>query len=176
MTSARITLESLSSSSETRFVRLLGGIFEDSPWVAAAAWASRPFASAESLHEAMVHVVRDADRALQLALIRAHPQLAGQEAREGGLSANSTDEQSRAGLNQCTAQELGELKRLNADYLAKFGFPFVMAVKDRTQQEILIALAQRIGNQHEVEFERCLDEIAKIARFRLLAMLGRDQK
>lgn len=172
LTSTIPTLESLSNSETAQFVEALGDIFEHSPWVAAVAWESRPFTSIESLHGAMVRAMHAAGRDRQMALIRAHPQLAGHQALDGSLTASSKVEQERAGLNHCSAKELEELRELNATYLAKFGLPFVMAVANRTRNEIFIALRERSKNTHEMEFVRSLDEISKIAELRLVALLA----
>jgi 2-oxo-4-hydroxy-4-carboxy-5-ureidoimidazoline decarboxylase len=166
-----LTLERLSSADRDSFVAALGGVFEHSPWIAGKAWEARPFASADALHQAMVNVVSAAPRERQLALIAAHPELAGKEAAAGTLTADSQGEQASAGLNRCTAAELKRLHELNAAYRKKFGFPFVMAIKNRSKQEILQALEARLEVAPESEFSRCLDEIARIARLRIGALL-----
>lgn len=166
------TLASLSTGDRGYFVAVLGGIFEHSPWVAELAWAARPFASIDALHAAMVEAVRAASQTQQLALIRAHPELAGKEAAAGTLTHDSETEQASAGINHCTAAELGRLRELNHAYREKFGFPFVMAVKHRSRSEILAAIASRVGNTREQEFAACLTEIGKIGRLRLDALLS----
>ncbi len=175
MTHNRPTLETLSSSDEAQFVEALGNIFEHSPWIAAAAWESRPFTSIESLHGAMVQAMHGAGKDRQIALIRAHPQLGGHEAHDGRLTTSSKLEQSGAGLNHCSAKELEELHKLNAAYLAKFGFPFIMAVKNRTRLDILAAFVERTKSPAAEEFARCLLEIDKIAKFRLRALLAQGK-
>ncbi len=167
-----LDLETVSAMGEDAFVAALGGVFEHSPWVAEGAHRAGPFASVEALHGAMVEVVRAAPRERRLALIRAHPQLAGREAEAGELTGDSSAEQASAGLDRCTGAELATLRERNAAYLERHGFPFVMAVKGRTKGEILDAMAQRLGNETDAEFERCIDEIATIARLRLDALLG----
>ena len=114
--------------------------------------------------------------AAKLALVRAHPELAGAEARAGALTAASNQEQNSAGLHQCSASELARLRDLNGRYLAKFGFPFVMAVKGRTRQEILDALEQRLARTGQQELDQCLTEIDKIAWIRLSAMANAGQQ
>jgi 2-oxo-4-hydroxy-4-carboxy-5-ureidoimidazoline decarboxylase len=106
----------------------------------------------------------------QLNLIRAHPDLAGKAEVAGELTADSSEEQSKAGLDQCTAQEFERFQSLNTAYKEKFGFPFIMAVRESTRGEILEAFAARIENDHDVEFETALQEIHKIARLRLAAL------
>ena len=166
------TLQSLSQSDQTHFVKVLGGIFEHSPWVAEIAWHARPFATIVELHAAMVDAVRTADMATKLSLICAHPELAGKEAAAGSLTQESQSEQASAGIESCTAEELARLRRFNKTYRDNFGFPFVMAVKHRSRHEILAALTERVANGREQEFNTCLTEIGKIGRLRLEGLLG----
>lgn len=166
------SIADLSALSQADFVARLGDIFEHSPWVAERAWSARPFANLDALHAAMVAAVEAAAEAEQLALIRAHPELAGKEAAAGTLTAASTGEQRGAGLDQCTAAELARLRRLNADYRERFGFPFVIAVKGLGRDDILSALDARLANDRATEFRACLGQIAQIGRFRLQALLG----
>lgn len=162
-----MTLNELSSLSQDQFAQELGEIFEHSPWIPQRAWQARPFADVDALHKAMVQVVLEADQAEQLALIVAHPELAGKEAAEGTLTDASTSEQRGAGLDQCSPDELQRLRRLNAEYRERFGFPFVIAVKGRSRYEIMDAIENRLQNDREAEFATCLDQIGQIARFRL---------
>ncbi len=164
-------LAALSALAQAAFVARLGGIFEHSPWIAERAWSARPFASVDALHDAMTSVLRAASTTEQLALIRAHPELAGKEAAAGTLTAASTSEQHGAGLDQCSAAELQRLRSLNAAYRARFDFPFVIAVKGLSRHQIIAALETRLNNDAATEFRTCLDEIGKIARFRLDALL-----
>ena len=119
----------------------------------------------------MVQVVDEAGRERQLALIQAHPDLAGKAAARGELTASSTDEQASAGLDRCSPEELTRVQTLNQAYKDKFGFPFIMAVKGQSRASILAAFAQRLDNSPEVEFAEALAQIAKIARLRLLALI-----
>ncbi|MGA0582643.1 MAG: 2-oxo-4-hydroxy-4-carboxy-5-ureidoimidazoline decarboxylase [Castellaniella sp.] len=162
-----MTLHELSSLTQAEFSRELGSIFEHSPWIPERAWAARPFADVDALHRAMMRVVREAGPAEQLALIAAHPELAGKEAAEGTLTNDSTSEQRGAGLDQCSPEELRRLRGLNAAYRQQFGFPFVIAVKGRSRYQIMDAIEQRLRNDRETEFDTCLDQIGQIARFRL---------
>ena len=164
-------LRSLVAADRAHFVAVLGSIFEHSRWVAEIAWEARPFASIDQLHAAMVEAVGSANAAQQLALIRAHPELAGKEAAAGMLTRDSKTEQASAGLDRCTAEELDRLRVLTKAYREKFGFPFVMAVSHRSKHEILAALAARVGNSRDEEFATCLTEIGKIGRLRLDALL-----
>ncbi len=167
-----MTLTELSSLTQAEFSRELGAIFEHSPWIPERAWAARPFATVDALHQAMMRVVQRADPAEQLALIAAHPELAGKEATAGTLTDASTSEQRSAGLDQCSATELRRLRQLNAAYRERFGFPFVIAVKGRSRHQIMDAIVNRLQNDREVELAACLDQIAQIARFRLEAQFA----
>lgn len=165
-------LDELSRLAQDAFVARLEGIFEHSPWIAERAWSAGPFASIDALHAAMCLVVDTAAPAEQLGLICAHPELAGKEAEAGTLTAASTREQRGAGLDQCSVEELQRLRELNAAYRARFGFPFVIAVKGLTRHQILDAMANRLGNDRDTEFQACLAQIARIGRFRLEALFG----
>jgi len=171
-TRGHMTLSELNRISPAAFARALGAVFEHSPWVAERASAARPFASIATLHDAMMAAVRAAPADLQLALIRAHPELAGKAAIRGELTADSTKEQSRAGLNQCAADELARLTALNAAYHAKFGFPFILAVKGYDRAGILREFARRAERDRDAELEEALTQIARITRFRLDALLS----
>jgi 2-oxo-4-hydroxy-4-carboxy-5-ureidoimidazoline decarboxylase len=147
------------------FVRALGWTVDDSPWVAERAWDQRPFESLEALHEAMAEVVRHASREEQLALLRAHPDL-GSRAR---MSSASEGEQSGAGLDCMPTDAFARLQERNAAYRAKFGFPFLYAVKGSSWPQILEALDARLGNSPEEEFAAALEQVCRIAWFRLSA-------
>jgi len=165
-------LAALSAMPQAEFVAHLGDIFEHSPWIAERAWAARPFASIEALHAAMVAAVDQASEAEQLGLIRAHPELAGKEAAAGTLTVASTGEQRGAGLDQCSADEIRRLRGLNAAYRERLGFPFVIAVKGLSRYQIMDAVEARLKNDRATEFRACLEQIGRIARFRLDALLG----
>ncbi len=167
----KLDLTSLSAASREQFVAALGGVFEHSPWIAEHAYSARPFASVDALHAAMVAAVAAAAHDVQLTLIRAHPELAGKEAQQGTMTADSVGEQASAGLDRCTPDELVRLREGNRAYRDKFGFPFVMAVKGRSRDEILAALSARLAHSRDEEFARCIAEIGKIARLRLTALL-----
>jgi 2-oxo-4-hydroxy-4-carboxy-5-ureidoimidazoline decarboxylase len=156
------------------FVARFGGVFEQSPWIAQAAFdrgLGPEQDCAQGLHRAMVAVLRDAGPEAKLALIRAHPDLAGRLALAGGLGAESTAEQASAGLDRCTPEELARFHALNQAYVTRFGFPFIMAVKGRTRAEILAAFERRIGNDPQAEILTALAEIEQIARLRLADLL-----
>ena len=151
------------------FVTAFGGIYEHSAWVAERAFdEGHPLPDAiEALHQRLSAQVARASHAEQLALIQAHPDLAGRAALAGQLTAASTSEQAGAGLDQCNADELERFTRYNDAYRAKFGFPFIMAVKGSNRHLILAAFEERLPNTPEQEFQRALAEIDRIALFRL---------
>jgi 2-oxo-4-hydroxy-4-carboxy-5-ureidoimidazoline decarboxylase len=166
------TLEYLNECARSGFVASLGHLFEHSPWVAEETWAKRPFASPEALHAALCVTMRAAPADRQLALIRAHPDLAGRLAQQKKLTAESTREQASAGLDQLTDAELAEFTRNNDAYKAKFGFPFIICARLNAKASILAAMAARLPNPPAVEFTTALGEIEKIAWLRLKDLLG----
>lgn len=166
-----LPLVALERADRAAFVAALGGVFEHSPWIAEAAWERRPFGSRAALHRVMVGIVRAAGRERQLALIRGHPELGGAAALAGTLSDASNREQGSAGLGTAGAEELARLRELNRRYRETFGFPFVMAVKGRASADIVAAFGERLAQPQEVEFERALQEIARIAELRLEALV-----
>ncbi len=161
------TLAQINTLDRAAFVAALGHLFEHSPWVAEETWAGRPFPDAAALHSALCATLRAAKRDRQLALIRAHPDLAGRLARQNQLTAESTREQASAGLNRLSAEELANFQGLNAAYLARFGFPFVICARLNNRATILAAMQARLGHSAEAEFATALAEIEKIARLRL---------
>lgn len=167
-----MTLWEINRISSSAFTTALGGIFEHSPWVAERASAARPFAGIADLHDAMMAAVRAAPEEEQLALIRAHPELAGKAAIRGQLTPDSTLEQARAGLNECSPEELARLTALNANYNAKFGFPFILAVKGYDRSGVLREFARRVECDRDDEFEEALRQIARITRSRLDSLLA----
>ena len=162
-----IALAHLNSCSPAEFVAALGGIFEHSPWVAERAVCLRPFNSRLTLHEAMCMEVLRASAEEQLALIRAHPELAGRSAERGELTVASTREQKGAGLADCTAEDLTRIRALNAQYRERFGFPFVLAVKGHYTASIIAALERRVSHDAAEERAVALGQIGRIAGFRL---------
>jgi len=159
------------------FAALLEGTYEHSPWVAEAAWPARPFATLAALKHALSRVVREAPPEAQLALIRAHPELAGKAMVANALTAESTGEQGRAGLTHCTPEEFEALQRLNAAYNAKFGFPFILAVRGPrstglTRREIIDTFTRRLDNPPAFERAECLRQIHRIAEIRLNERFG----
>ncbi|MPW17213.1 2-oxo-4-hydroxy-4-carboxy-5-ureidoimidazoline decarboxylase [Paraburkholderia sp. CNPSo 3157] len=167
MKAMQYTLDQLNRISTDAFVAALSGVFEHSPWVAEVAAAQRPYESIDALHKTMSNAVEAAGEAKQLALINAHPELAGKAAVRGELTAESTREQSGAGLDQCTQEEFDKLLRLNAAYREKFGFPFIFAVRGYDRHGIIASFESRVNNRRADELRASLDQIYRIARFRL---------
>ncbi|MBB4845857.1 N-carbamoyl-L-amino-acid hydrolase [Paucibacter oligotrophus] len=170
-------LHTLNTASSQDFVHLLAGIYEHSPWVAERAAARRPFPSLAGLKQALAEVVRGASRAEQLGLIRAHPELAGKAMQSQTLTAESSEEQSRAGLTQCTAEELARIQALNKAYAERFGWPFILAVRGPrglglTKAEIMATFARRLDSPPEQELAECLRQIHRIAEIRLNDKFG----
>ena len=160
-----MNIDEINRLSQHEFVEKLGWIFEGSPWVAERAWAHGPFASLDSLHAAMVAEVEHASTNEQLTLLCAHPDL-GTRAR---MSAVSASEQAAAALDHLSSEEYEELTRLNTAYRDEFGFPFLFAVKGSTKDDILKSLRQRVAGSREDEFRTALEQVFRIARFRLEA-------
>lgn len=164
-----------SSLDRADFVARFGGIYEHSAWIAETLWDAGLTAQHDTiagLRDAMGSLVKNADRETKLALISTHPDLAGRSAAAGQLTAASTAEQASAGLDSCTAEELTRFQALNEAYKARFGFPFIMAVKNCSRQDILAAFEARLTNGPDREFETAMAEIHKIALLRLLDLAG----
>jgi N-carbamoyl-L-amino-acid hydrolase len=167
-----VTVQQLNDASQEAFAALLHGTYEHSPWVVERAYAARPFASLPALKRALVEVVRDAGTDAQLALIRAHPQLAGRAMQSNALTRESSNEQSKAGLTHCTPDELDRIAKLNAAYEARFGFPFILAVRGPRgdglrKAEIFATFERRLVHPREVERAEALRNIHRIAELRL---------
>jgi len=162
-----ISAAALSALERDAFVAALDGIFEHSPWVAEAAWAARPFADRDALLAALIAAMRSAPQSQQLALIRAHPELAGRAAVRGELTAESRGEQAGAGLDACSPEEFERLQWLNARYVAKFGFPFILAVRGYDRAGIIERFAERLAQRPDAEFNEALTQIERIAALRI---------
>lgn len=163
----RYTLEQLNTMPPEAFEAALSGIFEHSPWVAERAARRRPFGSIDALYAAMCEIVADAGAERQLALIDAHPELAGKAAVQGQLTAESTREQSGAGLAHCSQEEFDKLQRLNEAYREKFGFPFILAVRGYDRAGVIANFEARLNNARSDELRTSLEQIYRIARFRI---------
>ncbi|HET9045566.1 MAG TPA: 2-oxo-4-hydroxy-4-carboxy-5-ureidoimidazoline decarboxylase [Casimicrobiaceae bacterium] len=162
-----MTLDELNRLDKHAFAKALGGIYEHSPWVAAGAAGKRPFASVDALAAALAAVVAGANEARQLALIRAHPELAGKALVRKELTAESTGEQAGAGLTDCSPAEFARLADLNRRYNVKFGFPFILAVKGYDRAGVIAEFARRVEHDRATEFAENLRQIDRIARMRL---------
>ncbi|MFO1295420.1 MAG: 2-oxo-4-hydroxy-4-carboxy-5-ureidoimidazoline decarboxylase [Rubrivivax sp.] len=177
MSKPTLTLAQLNAATSAEFAALLEGTYEHSPWVAEAAAAGRPFATLAALKLALVQAVREAGRERQLVLIRAHPELAGKAMVSKTLTAESTNEQGKAGLTDCTPEEFARIQKLNADYNAKFGWPFILAVRGPRglglhRREIIATFERRLAHHPEFEFAEALRNIHRIAEIRLADKFG----
>ncbi len=172
-----LTLKQFNDSPAADALAMLDGLYEHSPWIVEAALAQRPFASLAALKHACARIVANAPVDRQLSLIRAHPELAGKAMVSKTLTAESTNEQSKAGLTDCSPEEFARLQKLNADYNAKFGFPFILAVRGPrgtglVRAQIIEAFERRLGNPVDFEREECLRNIHRIAEIRLNDKFG----
>jgi N-carbamoyl-L-amino-acid hydrolase len=174
---SHITLQQINTLPRAEAAALLQGLYEHSDWIAEQALDARPFTSAAALKHAMVEVLNRAGRDAQVALVRAHPELAGKAMVTKSLTAESTHEQSKAGLTDCSPQEFEHLQKMNADYNAKFGFPFVLAVRGPrgaglNRQQIIATFERRLHNHPNYELAECLRNIHRIVEIRLNDKLG----
>jgi 2-oxo-4-hydroxy-4-carboxy-5-ureidoimidazoline decarboxylase len=167
-----LSVAELSGMTREQFVGALGFLFEHSPWVVEEAWAWRPFGSRAELHAKLVAVVRYGGEERHLALIRAHPDLAGRAGTAGDLTAASAGEQASAGLDRLSAAELERFHALNDAYKARFGFPFIICVRENTKESILAAFEARLANEPADEVASALAEIGKIVRLRLAEVVA----
>jgi OHCU decarboxylase len=162
-----MSLLQLNSLARDEFVRVIGPVFEHSPWIAQETWAKRPFTSAEKLNAQLCEAVNIAGQEKQLALIRAHPDLVGRAALAGTLTRESTGEQASAGLNQLSPDEITLFQKQNDAYKNKFNFPFVICARLNKKEAILAGFERRLKNSREQEIKTALEEIFKIAELRL---------
>jgi OHCU decarboxylase len=170
----RITLAEVNALDRDAFVARLGSLVEGPPWIVEAAWAARPFASRDDLRRALGEAMLAAPVERQVALLRAHPDLAGRATLAGALSAESTREQAAAGLDALSPEEIARFDERNRAYRARFGFPFVLCAREHTPASILASLAARLDNSREQEIQVALGEVGKICRLRLLDLVGDD--
>ena len=174
-----ITLDQLNAAPLPEAQQLLDGLYEHTPWIVAEALNERPFQSLAHLKHVMTQVLARGTVEQQLALIRAHPELAGKAMVAKTLTAESAKEQGRAGLTECTPEEFARIQQLNADYNAKFGFPFILAVRGPrgtglTKRQIIDTFARRLGNHPDVERAEALRNIHRIAEIRLADKFGAE--
>jgi OHCU decarboxylase len=167
-----MTLAHLNSISRDEFARVIGPVFEHSPWIAELTWDKRPFAGVEQLHEALCETVARAGAEKQTQLIEAHPDLVGRAALAGTLTQESKREQAGAGLDQLNPEEIALFQKNNKTYREKFGFPFVICARLNKKDAILKGFEARLQNTRRREIETALKEIGKIARLRLMDLIG----
>ena len=168
MSTIPMTLVQINALSHAAFVAALGPLFEGSPWIADSTWTARPFGGIDQLHQALCATMYAAPIERQVALIQAHPDLAGKAAIAGELTAESAREQSSAGLSRLVPEQFATFTRLNQAYREKFGFPFVICAREHSATSILNHFATRLEHPRAQEIATALGEIAKIARLRLL--------
>ncbi|UGB32099.1 2-oxo-4-hydroxy-4-carboxy-5-ureidoimidazoline decarboxylase [Metabacillus sp. B2-18] len=166
-----VSIKQLNNVSHSNFIDMLKDIFEHSPWIPERTWDCRPFSTVEDLHGKMIGRVNEASDEEKLRLIHAHPNLGTRLA----MSNSSVQEQTNAGLSELTAEEYEHFSLLNKRYMEKFGFPFIMAVKGRTKDEIYSFMEKRISHGEKGEFETALLEIEKIALFRLRELIQNEE-
>ena len=167
ITSRKCSIGELNAVPAEEFVGKVGRIFEHSPWIAEEAAGERPFTSRDELHAAMVAIVQCAGTEKKLALINAHPDLAGRLAQQGQLTAESTREQAAAGLSQADTEVVEKIQSLNTTYRERFSFPFIICARLNNVETILNAMEQRVHHTPEEEISTALREISKIAQLRL---------
>lgn len=174
MTASLPTLNSLNDCPPAQFTAALGSVFEHAPWVAEAVLPQRPFHSLAALHGAMLAVLHALPEPALLALLRGHPELAGEAARRGLMTSDSASEQGRLALHQLGSEEATRWDALNAAYRQRFGFPFILCIARHSRESALAAFEQRLQHDRKTELRLALDEIAEISRRRLDQRLRAD--
>jgi 2-oxo-4-hydroxy-4-carboxy-5-ureidoimidazoline decarboxylase len=169
---ATLTLEFLNRCSEAEFVDRLGGVFEHAPWVAAVVARRRPHVSVAALHAAMLAELEALPEPALLELLNGHPELAGALARTGAMTSDSQAEQGSLALDEIADDSAAAWDRLNAQYSARFGFPFLLCIRRHTRGSALRAFERRLANERSVELRNALAEIARISRLRLAARIA----
>ena len=168
-------LTEVNSLGEREFVARFGSVFEHSPWVARRAWAKRPFRSLDALHQAMMHAVAQAKEEEQLALLRAHPELAGTEAKAGSLTADSSSEQGRLGFTRLSHEQFLKMQELNRRYRERHGFPCIVALRLHPTREAVVAeMERRVENDSDTEMKNALEQIGHITRGRLQKLVNKE--
>jgi 2-oxo-4-hydroxy-4-carboxy-5-ureidoimidazoline decarboxylase len=167
-----LTISQLNQFGQTEFVRVIGPVFEHSPWIAETAFTKKPFADLENLHRALCETVKTSSEEKQLALICAHPDLVGKIALVGQLTKESMNEQASAGLNKLSPEEIDLFQKQNTAYKNKFGFPFVICARLNKKAAVLAGFETRLKNSREQEIKAALEEIFKIAELRLHDLTG----
>lgn len=171
-----ISIREVNGMDEREFIEWFGPVFEGSPWVAEEASKARPFDNLEDLHRTLCDAMYAASREKQLALIRAHPDLAGKAAISGGITNESTREQASVGLDRLSPEEYEAFTGMNAAYREKFGMPMIVCVREHDKESILREAKERLKNDPEEEMERALAEISKLARYRLRDLVEPDER
>lgn len=167
----KISMKTLNTATQDEFTQHLAGIYEHSSWIPEKAWQNRPFSNVENLHQTMQMIVENSSYDEKIKLLRAHPELAGQEAKAGNLTNASTEEQSSANLNTLNATEMNEITRLNKSYMDKHQFPFIIAVKGHSKSSIFESFRKRANNPNNLELIEAISQVGLIASFRLNALL-----
>jgi beta-ureidopropionase / N-carbamoyl-L-amino-acid hydrolase len=174
-----VTLEQVNQASSKEALAMLGGLYEHSPWIAAKALQARPFHSLAHLKHTMTVVLSDAGKQAQIDLIRAHPELAGKAMVSQSLTEESSLEQTKAGLTQCTPDQLATIQALNAGYYTKFGFPFILSVRGPrgtglSKQQIISTFERRLNNHPDFELAECLRNIHRVVELRINDKFGAE--
>ena len=172
----QITLQEINNLDQDSFVTALGSLFEGPPWIVRQAWHARPFEGLTQLHQALCVVMYNAPLEQQVALLQAHPDLVGRAALAGTLSPESTGEQASVGLDRLSPEEIATFTRMNQAYHDRFGFPFVICVRENKKESILAGFAARLQNARSQEIEIALGEVAKICWFRLQDLVREDEE
>ena len=168
----RHTVAEINSLPCSEFVRLLGGVFEHSPWIAETTWGKRPFAGVEQVHGEMCEAVKMSGSEKQLALLRAHPDLVGRLAQQNQLTTESAREQASAGLGRLAPDEVAQFQRNNAAYHERFGFPFIICARLNKKEAILAGFSRRLHHSLDEEIKTALEEVYKIAELRLRDLIA----
>ncbi len=174
MSTRRITLQQINEYDQGDFVAALRGLFEGPPWIVTQSWYARPFATLTQLHQTFCQVMYDASLEQKIALLQAHPDLVGRAALAGTLTSESTQEQASAGLNTLSPTEITTFTQFNQAYQNRFGFPFVICVRENKKASILAGFSERIHHPRPQEIEIALAEVAKICLFRLHDLVTQD--
>ena len=157
------SINKVNNLSKSDFISIFGNVFEKTEWIAAQAYALKPFSNFDELFSKMMEIFENSEKENHLEILNAHPDLV----IEKKLTDDSKKEQNSANLNQCSEEEFKEFKELNKRYKKKFGFPFIIAVKGKNRQEILVNFRKRIINTIDLELEEAKQQVKKIATFRL---------
>lgn len=166
-------LNKIDKLSETEFTEVFGNIFENASWIAEKLYGQKPFKNFQDLSKKMILIFESADNENKLKILNSHPDLAD-KAKIGSLTIDSNKEQSNAGLDRCTEEELNKFKNLNTEYKNKFGFPFILAVKGRNKLEILDNFKKRVLSDKQIEFNEAIKQVKQIASLRLKELNNKD--